>query len=110
MRARARLSDVSSKFSWLAPAAVALGLSACSSDMERFADKPTEGSDSIYTSSVPKSVQTAQAEDSSVSSRPLSNSTIKPRAGSASNAYTYQNSYKQPPYKQSSIQENTLQS
>ncbi|MFL5260326.1 MAG: LysM peptidoglycan-binding domain-containing protein [Hyphomicrobiales bacterium] len=64
--------------------------------MQRFADNPTEGKDSIYTSSVPKGVQTGQADDTSVSGRPLADSTTKPRAGYASNAYTYQKSYKQP--------------
>jgi murein DD-endopeptidase MepM/ murein hydrolase activator NlpD len=98
MRPRARLSGNSSNISLLASAAVALALSACSSDMERFADNPTEGKDSIYTSSVPKGVQTGGADDSSVSGRPLADS--KPRAGYASNAYTYQKSYKQPAYRQ----------
>jgi murein DD-endopeptidase MepM/ murein hydrolase activator NlpD len=100
MRLRTRLSGNNSKFSLLASAAVAVALSGCSSDMQRFADNPTEGKDSIYTSSVPKGVQTGQADDTSVSGRPLADSTAKPRAGYASNAYTYQKSYKQPAYGQ----------
>jgi murein DD-endopeptidase MepM/ murein hydrolase activator NlpD len=102
MRLRARGLRGNSKFSLLASAAAAVLLSACSSDMERFADNPTEGSDSIYTSSVPKSVQgdVGSAEDTAVSSRPLANAGIKPRPSYASNGYNYQKSYPQPVYRQ----------
>ena len=71
MRLSARVLGGNSKFSLLASAAAAVLLSACSSDMERFADNPTKGDDSIYTSSVPKSVQSGSGEDTAVSGRPL---------------------------------------
>jgi murein DD-endopeptidase MepM/ murein hydrolase activator NlpD len=103
MRARARVFRGNSKLSLFVTGAAAVLLSACSSDVERFADNPTEGNDSIYTSSVPKSVQTdtASSEDTSVSSRPLASAVIKPKPNYASNGYNYQQSYpRQPIYRQ----------
>ena len=100
MRLSARVLRGNSKFSLLASAAAAVLLSACSSDMERFADNPTKGEDSIYTSSVPKSVQSGSSADAAVSGRPLANAVIKPRPNYASNAYNYQNSHPQPAYRQ----------
>ena len=100
MRLSARVLRGNSKFSLLASAAAAVLLSACSSDMERFADNPTKGDDSIYTSSVPKGVQSGSGEDTAVSGRPLANGVIKPKPNYASNAYNYQNSHSQPVYRQ----------
>jgi murein DD-endopeptidase MepM/ murein hydrolase activator NlpD len=92
------------KSSYLVSAAAAVMLGACSSDMDRFADNPSD-SDPVYTASVPKDDQT-QAEDNSVTSRPLAGASVKPRApGYASNAYNYQQSYKQPAYKAPSYDE-----
>jgi hypothetical protein len=94
MRPRTRVLSGCSNVSLLVSATAAVLLSACSSDMERFADNPTQGDDSIYTASVPKSVQGGNAaSDTSVSGRPLAGAAIKPRPGYASNGYNYQKSY-----------------
>src|SRR5438270_4878350 len=102
MRLSARVLRGNSKFSLLVSTAAAVLLSACSSDMQRFADNPAQGEDSIYTSSVPKAVQsgTASSGDASVSGRPLANSAIKPRPNYASNGYNYEKSYPKPVYRQ----------
>jgi murein DD-endopeptidase MepM/ murein hydrolase activator NlpD len=102
MRARARVLRGNSKLSLLLSGAAAVLLSACSSDMERFADNPTQGGDSIYTASVPKSVQGggASGDDTAVSGRPLAGAPIKLRPNYASNGYNYQKSYPQPTYRQ----------
>src|SRR5436190_9451964 len=101
MRPRTRVLSGCSNVSLLVSATAALLLSACSSDMERFADNPTQGDDSIYTASVPKSVQGGNAaSDTSVSGRPLAGAAIKPRPGYASNGYNYQKSFPQPAYRQ----------
>jgi murein DD-endopeptidase MepM/ murein hydrolase activator NlpD len=70
--------------------------------MERFADNPSEGDDTIYTASVPKSVQNGTGSaDSAVSGRPLASAPIKPGQSYASNGYNYQKSYpQQPAYRQ----------
>src|SRR6187549_1794446 len=108
MRLCARVLRGHSKSSLLLSAAAAVLLSACSSDMERFADNPTEGNDSIYTASVPKSVQQGGAgssDEMAVSGRPLANTSIKPGQSYASNGYNYQKSYAQKPaYRQPQYQ------
>jgi murein DD-endopeptidase MepM/ murein hydrolase activator NlpD len=111
MRALARVLRGNSNLSLLVSAAAAVLLSACSSDMQRFADNPAQGEDSIYTSSVPKNVQngTASSDDTAVSSRPLAGAPIKLRPNYASNGYNYQKSYPQPVHRQPQAQSQTQQ-
>jgi murein DD-endopeptidase MepM/ murein hydrolase activator NlpD len=77
--------------------------------MERFADNPTQGGDSIYTASVPKNVQggAGSSDDSAVSGRPLASAPIKLRPNYASNGYNYQKSNPQPVYRQPQVQGET---
>jgi LysM repeat protein len=98
MRQRASVLRGNSKCSLLLSASAAVFLSACSSDMERLADNPTEGDDSIYTASISKSVQGGTA--SAVSGRPLASAGVKLKPGYASNGYNYQKSYPQLAYRQ----------
>jgi murein DD-endopeptidase MepM/ murein hydrolase activator NlpD len=84
-----------SKSKFLVSVAATVMLAACSAESDRFADNPSD-SDPVYTASVPKqqSVQ-AQAPDSDVvTSRPLTNASVKPPR------YDYSKSYSAPQYKQ----------
>jgi murein DD-endopeptidase MepM/ murein hydrolase activator NlpD len=116
MRPRARVFTDHSKL--LISAAAAVLLSACSSDMERFADNPSQGNDSIYTASVPRTVQNGTtASDTAVSGRPLASAPMKSSGNRyASNAYNYQQArsqkpvYRQPEYDQQPQEVETQQS
>lgn len=107
-----RAVGVPSKASLLLSAAAAVMLSACSGSVDRFADSSSSSQDSLYTASVPKSVQSgggstdvASASDSdTVSRRPLGAAGSKAAESNyASNGFNYQQTYK-PVYKQPTYQ------
>ncbi|CAN5545869.1 LysM peptidoglycan-binding domain-containing M23 family metallopeptidase [soil metagenome] len=100
--ARAVIKPFSSPL--LLSAATAVLLAGCSGSVDRFSDN-SSGNDPVYTASVPKSVQGGEGQSSDndevVTSRPLDNTSIRPRQKSyASNGYNYQQAYKPPSYKQ----------
>lgn len=108
-----------SKASLLVSVAAAVLLSACSGSVDRFADSSSSSSsgDTLYTASVPKSVQSgggdtdvASASDSdSVSRQPLAGGSKAAESNYASNGYNYQQTYK-PVYKQPNLQPRDYQS
>lgn len=86
----------------LLSAAAAVLLAGCSGSVDRFSDSSSE-KDPVYTASVPKSVQGEggiSRDEEAVASRPLDDSSSRPRQTYASNGYNYQQAYKPPSYKQ----------
>jgi len=116
---------IPSKASLLLSAAAAVLLSACSGSVDRFADSSSSSEDTIYTASVPKSVQRGSEDDGAgrdvasnsdrdtVKRRPIVTNTSKASENYASNGYNYQQTYKpvykQPGYQQPSYQANNGQ-
>jgi murein DD-endopeptidase MepM/ murein hydrolase activator NlpD len=105
----ARAAGMPSKASLLLSVVAAVLLSACSGSVDRFTDS-FSSQDSLYTASVPKSVQgnggdvpekeVASSDDrDTVRRRPLAPNTSKAGQNYASNGYNYQQTYK-PVYKQ----------
>lgn len=108
-----RAVAIPSKASLFLSAAAAVLLSACSGSVDRFADTSSPSEDTLYTASVPKSVQgngpdIASGEDT-VSKRPIPSSTTKAGERYASNGYNYQQTYK-PVYRQPTYEQKTIPS
>ena len=83
----------------LVSAAAAVMLTACSSDMDRFASNPS-GADPVYTASVPKNVNASNVgmADTGVASKPLASASSQPPS------YDYSKSYQAPQYRQPAAQ------
>jgi murein DD-endopeptidase MepM/ murein hydrolase activator NlpD len=87
------------RFDYLASAAVAVMLAACSTSVERFAANPSD-SDPVYTASVQKkkaqvaSVDESYSGDEQITSKPLAGAPLKKPS------YSYDTPYKKPVYKQ----------
>ncbi len=92
-----------SKFNFLASAAIAVMLAACSGSVDRFAEtassKNPSDVDPVYTASVPKKRTTyGSADDDKITSRPLASAPLG-APSYASNGYTYKKpAYRQPEY------------
>ncbi len=92
-----------SMFNFLASAAIAVMLAACSGSVDRFAEtassKNPSDVDPVYTASVPKKRTTyAAADDDKITSRPLASAPLG-SPNYASNGYTYKKpAYRQPIY------------
>ena len=84
---------------FLVSAAAAVMLTACSSDMDRFASNPS-GADPVYTASVPKNVNASNVgmADTGVASKPLASASAQPPS------YDYAKSYQAPQYRQPAAQ------
>ena len=84
---------------FLVSAAAAVMLTACSSDMDRFASNPS-GADPVYTASVPKNVNASNVgmADTGVASKPLASASSQPPS------YDYSKSYQAPQYRQPAAQ------